>query len=218
MDRRWRELVQWQGKDDRRRTISKNFTFGGQYFYVSRVKDTYKARVPSRVYKNLLYNPHFVYSIPNIQSYKLLNIETGDLDIPNYEQLAIKFVESNIEIQHKKAIEMEKIRKDKIARTLYGAPRKFYMSNHETAKKGFNHRIQGTVASYINESCVLLQSRFPSSYLIHNQHDSLKWAFSYEDITEEQALTLSQKLCQKQLDYAGNSVNITATFKIVRRV
>ena len=219
-DTQWRGLVHWQGKDDTRRTMSKNFTYGGQYFYVSICRPDYKPKKPNMVYKRLVYNPMFVYSIPNIQSY-LIEDSEGNLVPPDYLNLAIRFVESNIEIQKRKAEWMERIRKDKIARTLYGAPRKFYFSNQSTAKEGFNHVIQGTVASYINESCILLQKEFPESYLVHNQHDSLKWAFTYQSQQgraeeENQILAEVKKLTQRELFYNNSSIPITATYKIVR--
>jgi len=222
-DEEWRLKVKWQGKDDTRRTMSKNFTYGGQYFYVQILKGTYKPRLPNRVYDNLVYNPMFVYSIPNIQSY-LIEDSAGTLVPPDYEALAVSFVESNIEIQKRKAVVMEKCRRDKISRTLYGGKRHAYFSNQETAKELFNHIIQGTVASYINESCILLQRKFPNSYIIHNQHDSLKWCFPYESNTdsgrrEEEAQVLEEykKLTQRELRCRNNSAMITATYKITRR-
>jgi len=215
----WREVVKWQGKDDTRRTMSKNFTYGGQYFYVSLAKNSYKPRLPTRVYNGLVYNPMFVYSIPNIQSY-LISDNNGNLIPPDYESLAIRFVESNVEIQKRKAYLMEKYRKDKVSRTLYGGKRHGWFSNQDTAKELFNHTIQGTVASYINESCILLQKAFPESYIIHNQHDSLKWAFtytSYDKAAEEQEiLSKCKKICQRSLIVQEHEAEITATFKIVR--
>lgn len=219
-DTEWRIKVKWQGKDDTRRTMSKNFTYGGQYFYVSLCKPTYKPRLPSRNYQGLLYSPMFVYSIPNIQSYLIEN-EQGKLEPPKYEELAINFVESNVEIQKRKAYLMEKYRKEKVSRTLYGGPRKAWFSNAENAKELFNHVIQGTVASYIKESCILLQKEYPESYIIHNQHDSLKWAFEYESYTskeqqEQEALETSKKICQRSLAVLDLEAEIGATFKIVR--
>jgi hypothetical protein len=222
-DTEWRASVKWQGKDDSRRTMSKNFTYGGQYFYVEIVRDGVKTRLPFRIYQNLKYSPGFVYSIPNIQSYKILNPLTGELEPPNYEELAVRFVESNIEIQKAKAVLMEKYRRDKESRTLYGGKRHAWIKSKDAAKELFNHTIQGTVASYINESCILLQKEFPSSYLIHNQHDSLKWAFYYDSITEEgrkleeqQVLAIYKSLTQRELTVGQNSLMITATFKLVR--
>jgi DNA polymerase I-like protein with 3'-5' exonuclease and polymerase domains len=223
-DIEWRKLVHWGGKDDGRRTIGKNMTYGSQYFYVSLdKKGTYRPKTPYRVYQKLIYNPMFVYSIPNIESFRIQDTD-GQPTTPNYINLAIQFVESNIEIQKRKAVEMEKIRKDKIARTLYGGRRLFYFQNQHTAKEGFNHRIQGTVASYINESCVLLQDEFPSSYIVHNKHDSLIWAFVYESTTEQgrkeeedQILERVKDLTQRELVYEYKSVPITATYTIVHR-
>ncbi len=54
----WRSQVTWQGKDDKRRTMSKNFTYGGQYFYVEVSKRN--IRPPNYKYNDLIYNPHFV--------------------------------------------------------------------------------------------------------------------------------------------------------------
>lgn len=219
-DAQWRALVGWEGKDDSRRTISKNFTYGGQYFYVRLARAAEKTRLPYKIYKGLWYNPTFVYTIPNIHSFLIKNT-LGELIVPEYEKLAINFVQANVEIQKRKAEAMEKCRKDKVSRTLYGGKRHGWFSNQDTAKKLFNHRIQGTVASYINESCLLLQKSFPDSYLVHNKHDSLKWAFRYQSSHRqaEEAETLAEvkKLTQRTLVVAEYSIPITATYKIIRR-
>ncbi len=222
-DTDWRGKVQWQGKDDTRRTMSKNFTYGqGQYCYVQRVKGD-KARTPYRVYKKLRYTPTVVYLIPNIETYRILNPSTGVLERPDYEKLAIAFMEDNVEIQLRKADLMERCRVERISRTLYGSPRKAYFKNQETAKELFNFIIQGTVASYINESVILLQRRFPESYLIQNKHDALKWAFYYQSTTEEgkreeeaQILEECKKICQRKLSLGNEEILITATFHIIR--
>lgn len=220
-DEIWRERVKWRGKDDTRRTMSKNFTYGGQYFYVSLVKEGTRVRLPFRISDRLKYNPAFVYSIPNIQSY-LIEDELGNLVPPKYEDLAVRFVESNVEIQSKKAVLMEKYRKDKVSRTLYGSKRQAWFRDQDSAKALFNHTIQGTVASYIDESCVLLQKAFPTSYLIHNQHDSLKWAHYYSSTSvegkraeEQQVLEYHKKICQRMLRVGENELLISATFHIV---
>lgn len=221
-DELWRVQNSWQGKDDSRRTISKNFTYGGQYFYVRLTRSNEKTRKPYRIYQGLWYNPSFVYTIPNIQSFRVLNQEGMEV-IPNYEQLAIRFVESTLEIQKRKAAAMEQCRVDKFSRTLYGNKRYAWFSNQDAAKKLFNHRIQGTVASYIDESVILLQKEFPDSYLVHNKHDSLKWAFRYATSIsshrleeEQQVLNRVKELAQRTLIVGEYSIPITATFKIVR--
>lgn len=223
VDEEWRAQVKWQGKDDTRRTMSKNFTYGGQYFFVSLVSREARTRAPYVIYKGLKFNPSFVYSIPNINSYLIEN-EKGELVPPDFINLAINFVKGNIEIQKRKAEVMAKIMKDKESRTLYGARRVFYFNNEETAKEGFNGAIQGTVSDYINESAIILQREFRDSYCVHNQHDSLKWAFVYgsttergREIEEEQVLERVKQLCQRELEYKGRTMPITATFNIKRR-
>ena len=220
-DATWRETVHWQGKDDPRRTMSKNFTYGAQYFYVQLARGSTKPRLPRRQYRGLLYNPEFVYSIPHIQSYRIPN-SVGELVVPDYLQLAIRFVESNSEIQRRKALWMEKICREKVVRTLYGGRRLFWLANEDTAKVGFNHIMQGTVASYINETAILLQKAFPESYLVHNKHDSLKWAFPYlscSTIEQERqratTLGLVKKHVERSLSYQDRSIKVTATFKII---
>ena len=228
-DVKWRTETSWQGKDDTRRTMSKNFTYGGQYFYVRLARKNEKIRKPYRISNGLVYNPNYVYSIPNIQSYKVIDTDPyspnyGKLIIPNYEVLAVNFVEDkeNNEIQKRKAEVMEKCRRDKCSRTLYGGRRYAWFGSQDAAKALFNHIIQGTVASYINESVILLQREFPESYIIHNQHDSLKWAFEYKlgnkVVQEQDTLDKVRKLCQRSFDMGQYSMPITATFKIVRAV
>ncbi len=219
----WRRVVKWQGKNDTRRTMSKNFTYGqGQYCYVRLARKNEKVRKPYRNYKGLIYTPTVVYLIPNIESYRIMNSKTGELERPDYEQLAINFMETEeqVEIQKRKAVLMEKCRKDKYSRTLYGGKRYGWISSQDAAKELFNHIIQGTVASYINESAILLQKHFPDSYLIHNKHDALKWAFQYHSNNrqeeEQEVLEKVKKICQRELSYGKYSIPITATFSIKR--
>jgi len=164
----WRSQITWQGKDDKRRTMSKNFTYGGQYFYVE-INPNRNVRYPNCKYRDLIYNPEFVFSIPGIHEYGL---EPKELI-----SLAHKFIESTYEIQCLKAIEMARIKRDKISRTMFGARRIFWQSNNETTKEGFNQEIQGTVVDYMNQTEILLQQRWPESRFIHNAHDGLKWSF-----------------------------------------
>jgi hypothetical protein len=220
IDRAWRVSIKWQGKNDQRRTMSKNFTYGGQYFYVQYVLVGSRTKAPYRIYKRLKYNPNFVYSIPNIYSYLIEN-DKGEQVTPDYIDLAIKFFESNYEVQGLKANAMEKIRKDKICRNLYGARRIFFNSSVETAKEGFNNVMQSTVASYTNESCILLQKRFPKSYLVQNHHDSLKWAFFYEsnttkgrELEQTQVLDEVKRITQRELSYGNYTMPITATYSV----
>jgi hypothetical protein len=219
-DEAWRAKVNWRGKDDTRRTMSKNFTYGGQYFYVRFARKKEKVRKPYQIFDGLWYNPSFVYSIPNIQSYKISN-DDGELVTPEYEKLAIRFVETNVEIQKLKAERMERCRKEKHARTLYGGIRRAYFQSQDAAKELFNSIVQGSVASYINESAIRLQREFPESYLVQNHHDSLKWAFPYHGIysqaqQEEETLKAVQDMCQRSLRVNEHEIPITATFKIVR--
>lgn len=221
-DEQWRQAVQWQGKDDPRRTLSKNFTYGGQYFYVRLARKNEKTRKPYRIYNNLWYNPSYVYTIPNIQSYKIRNGD-GELVTPDFEALAIRFVEEkeNNEIQKRKALLMEKCRVDKVSRSLYGARRYAWFQNQDAAKELFNHIIQSTVASYIDETAILFQNQFPESYIVQNKHDALKWAFPYVSVNresdEQEVLDKCQKLAQRTLLVGEYDIPITATFKIVRR-
>ncbi len=220
LDEEWRTLVNWQGKDDQRRTMSKNFTYGGQYFFVEMVSLGSRTKQPNFIYKKIKYNPSFVYSIPNLETFRIEN-DKGELVPPDFIQLAINFVESNYEIQCIKAEAMARIARDRIARTLYGGRRVFFDSSQETAKQGFNFVMQGTVASYTNESVILLNSHFKDSYLIQNHHDSLKWSFPYQSITEkgrkeeeQQVLNEVKRLTQRELTYNNKTMPITATYSI----
>ncbi len=211
VDEAWRSLVKWQGKDDKRRTMSKNFTYGGQYFYVT-YEPNRKVRKPNVSYQGLVFNPSYVFSIPDIQEY--------NLDRETLISLACKFVEGTYEIQRAKAEEMERIRRDKIARSFYGFKRVFFHSDEHTAKEGFNHIHQATVVGYINETAIRLQEAFPYSHMVHNAHDNLKWGFEVfheSDGGGEIELILSEvkKIVERDLVYQDRSIPITATFKTI---
>jgi hypothetical protein len=226
VDKAWRETVGWQGKDDQRRTLGKNMTYGGQFFYVRMARANEQIHRPYRIYQGLWYNPTYVYTIPHIQTFKVLHPETGELKAPDFEEIACRFVESSIEIQKRKAYVQEKCRRDGFSRNLYGAKRRTWRSefyrNQENAKELFNYIVQSTVSSYINESAILIQHEFPESYCIHNKCDSLKWAFPYCSVVnraqeEQEVLATVQELSQRTLLMGQYDIPITATFKIIRR-
>ena len=202
----WRIVTQWQGKDDKRRTMSKNFTYGGQYFYVER--SSRNIRPPNYRYKELIYNPEFVLGIPGINEY--------GLEVNELIKLAHKFVESNYEVQLRKADEMERIRKSKISRTLYGARRVFYQQSTETAKEGFNQQIQGTVVDYMNQTEIMLAKEFPTSHFIHNAHDGLKWAFDLKD--QDKVMQSIKGITERPLRYKDHSIMITFTGRFIYNV
>lgn len=202
IDELWRIETKWQGKDDKRRTMSKNFTYGGQYFLVEIMRNG-----------ELKYSPEYVFSIPDIEEYGLEKKELISL--------AHKFVKATYNIQYKKAEWQARIRKDKIARTLYGARRVFFMSDKSTAKDGFNHVIQGTVVDYMNQTACLIQEEFPDSYVVHNAHDNFKWCFPLDlvktgkEINEYPVMRRFKELVERDLEYNGLSTKITGTFRII---
>lgn len=193
----WRAATTWQGKDDKRRTMSKNFTYGGQYFYVELSKRN--VRYPNCKFNDLIYNPEFVFSIPDIHQYGL----EGSTLIT----LAHKFIEATYPIQCRKAERMERIKREKMSRTLYGARRVFWSASKETAKEGFNHSIQGTVVDYMNDTEIRLKERWIDSRFIHNAHDGLKWSFPLSLESEVKAELPS--ILNRKLSTETHEVEIT---------
>lgn len=208
-DEAWRQAIKWQGKDDKRRTIGKNLTFGGQYFYIAYDPSRSRVRRPLRYHEGLIYNPEFVLTIPDIDTYGLEREELIEL--------AHQFVISTTAIQVKRAHMMADIQRRRVARSLYGFRRIFFTSSQETAKEGFNHVVQSTVVDFINETAIQLAQTYPDSHLIHNAHDNLKWAFPWSG-QESEAHTYLQAvkaLVERPLEYDSVSVPITGTFKVI---
>jgi len=203
-DEDWRKEVNWRGKDDGRRTIAKNFTFGSQYFYVQRLS---KGR--------LNYNPAYVLTIPKIEqnASAVIGIKEETVVREWLVYMVDKYVQSTKEIQLRKADFQEKIRKDKKARTLYGMRRVFFTMDKNTAKEGFNHVIQGTVAEYMNESFGLLKKEWPDCRIVHNEHDGAKIAFPYSHDKEE-VIGRFKEIVERNMEYEGRSVKLTIGSKI----
>lgn len=181
----WREKVQWRGKDDTRRGIAKNFRYGTQYCL----------------------KPEAVLTIKDLEQFNLSQAELLRLahlywQITQPQQIA-KF-------EH-----MKRIRKAKVARTLYGSRRIFFDASDDTAKEGFNHEIQGTVVDYMNQVLLRIVREYPGSYIVHNGHDSYKIAFAASQYDPHETFHHTKALTEGQLSLDGLTVKVTATGKII---
>jgi len=176
VDESWRHLVEWQGKDDKRRTLAKNFTYGSQYVYVEEYG-----------HEKLRFNPNYILSVSGVEEVATsLFGKTTDVK-SHLVRLAKRYIELNHKTQLKKARMMASIKKQRKAYTLHKARRIFFESTEETAKEGFNHRVQGTGADYMNESILSVKKHYPQCSLVQNSHDGLKIAFP-NDVPKEEAL------------------------------
>lgn len=184
VDTEWRSQVQWRGKNDTRRGIAKNFRYGTQYCI----------------------KPEAVLSIKDLEEFNLSKRQILIL-AKRYWLLTKK--QQQVKFEH-----MKRIKKERIARTLYGARRVFYDSSDDTAKAGFNHEIQGTVVDYMNQVLLRIQKEYPVSYLVHNAHDGYKMAFP-DIYKEEEVLTTCKTLTEGHLTMDTLTVAITATIKVI---
>lgn len=181
-DADWRTKYNWRGKDTDQRVLAKNFNHGSKY------TDTYL----------------FVRTLPNIGRF--------NLSLNHLEQLAKKYIASKGEAWERKLRIMDKIRRDKIARTLYGARRLFFVSEKETGHKGFSHMISGTVSHYNNETLILFDQMLGDDcVLAHNAHDGDKLFIKNDNVPSIDEL---RKVIERDVSYYDRSITLTATVKI----
>lgn len=182
VDSEWRDRYNWQGKDTTQRVLAKNFYHGSGYAI----------------------SPHFVYTIPGIESY--------GVDMKQLYQLAKRYMSSKAKVVEAKKQWMSKIQKEREARTLYGFRRIFMDSSNETAKEGFNHMISGTVTDYNNETLLLLEKEFGESFrFLHNAHDGDKIALNRDTWEPYERAKL---IIERPISYQDRSLIMTADIKV----
>jgi hypothetical protein len=183
-DAEWRHRYNWQGKDTKQRVLAKNFNHGSKY------TETYK----------------FVHKIQGIERY--------GVSYKGLEQLAKQYIASKGEAWKRKIDIMQRIRSERIARTLYGFRRVFFDSTAETGRKGFSHMISGTASDYNNETLILLEERYGDAIRLgHNAHDGDK-LFLKRSAYDEHTLSELKSIIEREVEYEGRSVVLTAGIKI----
>lgn len=181
----WRTTYRWQGKDTKQRVLAKNFNHGSKYTKSKK----------------------FVHKIQGIEQY---GISYADL-----EQLAERYIESKGAAWRRKLAIMDKIRRDRVARTLYGFRRVFFDSSEHTAREGFSHMISGTVSDYNNITLDLIERNFGDAvHLLHNAHDGNKIAVKRDIVSEHGFSDKLSSLIQRSVEYEGRSITLTAGIRI----
>ena len=193
----WRTRYNLQGKDTKQRVLAKNFNHGSKYTKTWR----------------------FVYRIEGIEKYGITRDNLG--------QLARDYIQSKREAWQAKLDIMERIRRGRISRTLYGGRRVFFDSSEETAREGFSHMISGTVSDYNNETLILLERWLGDDVrLLHNAHDGDKIAVKRSVLTgqcwtdqgEEAATDILKykikQIIERPITYQGRTLLMTAGVKM----
>lgn len=189
VDTAWRQQTKWQGKDTKQRVLAKNFNHGSKY------TDSYR----------------FVHKIQGIEKYGVTR--------KHLEELAKRYIESKGEAWQRKLAMMDKIRRERIARSLYGFRRVFFDSSKETGRQGFSHMVSATVSDYNNETLRLLEERLGDDCrVLHNAHDGDKLAIKsgYFDTwsSTEAAMKMLKAIIERPITYEGRSLVMTAGVKI----
>ena len=190
VDTAWRVKYNWQGKDTKQRVLAKNFNHGSKYTKTWR----------------------FVYRIEGIEQYGVTREYLG--------KLARAYIASKADAWSAKLAIMEKIRKDRVARTLYGGRRIFFDSSEETAREGFSHMISGTVSDYNNHTLILLEEWLGGDVrLLHNAHDGDKIAVKKGCLVDHiECIDAFKKtlrsIIERDITYKDRSLTMTAGVKI----
>lgn len=181
----WRTKYNWQGKDTRQRVLSKNFNHGSKY------TETWK----------------FVYKIKGIEQYGTSYAQLGNL--------AKAFIASKGDVWKRKLAMMDKIRRNRLARSLYGFRRKFYTSEAVTGREGFSHMVSATVSDYNNETLIMLEDWLGDNIrLLHNAHDGDKIAIKKCAWNKEEMLPTLKSIIERNITYEDRSLTMTAGVKV----
>lgn len=189
IDASWRAKYNWQGKDTPQRILAKNFSHGARY------ANTWR----------------FIYTIlDKLAGYGVTRKEAI--------RLAKEYEISKAETFRAKRAIMAKIKKDRVARTLYGGRRLFFDSSDNTGKEGFSHMISGTVSDFNNETLILLDDWLGDDVrLLHNAHDGDKIAVRKDKIEQISMYYFTDELSriiERPVSYQGRSIMLTAGVKV----
>lgn len=184
-DAEWRSKYNWQGKDTKQRVLAKNFNHGAKYTESFR----------------------FVHRIQGIEKYGVA--------VKSLESLAKRYIASKGDAWQRKLAIMQAIRKERIARTLYGFRRIFFDSSAETGREGFSHMISGTVSDYNNETLKLIEKDMGDAVrLLHNAHDGDKIAVKRSVALSVGFKEALKEMIERPITYEGRSLTMTAGIKI----
>lgn len=75
--------------------------------------------------------------------------------------------------------------------------------------------IQGTVVDYMNIAILKIARDFPGSYIVHNGHDSIKYAFPQDRYDPETTFEQVQDIVEGSLTWHGLTVKVTSSGKII---
>lgn len=183
-DAEWRARHNWQGKDTKVRVLAKNFNHGSKY------TESYT----------------FVRRMPGVEKY--------GISYAQLEKLAKQYIASKQHAWDSKLAIMADIRKNRLARSLYGFRRVFYDSSAETGREGFSHMISATVSDYNNETLIMLEDWLGDNVrLLHNAHDGDKIAVKRDCWSESMKGDLA-KLIERPITYQDRTLTMTAGIKV----
>ena len=181
-DAAWRAKYHWQGKDTKQRVLAKNFNHGSKYST----------------------SWTFINEIPGVEQY---NVTKNEL-----RGLAEAYILSKGDVWNNKLRIMDQIRRNRIARSLYGGRRIFFDSSTETGREGFSHMISGTVSQYNNQTLIALDEMLGDCMLfMHNAHDGNKIQIREDYLPSKDELA---KVIQREVTYQDRSITLTAGIKI----
>ena len=190
-DRAWRARYNWQGKDTKVRVLAKNFNHGSKY------TESYM----------------FVHKITGIEKY--------GISYKELEELARQYIVSEGNAWERKCAIMERIRRERIARSLYGFRRVFFDASPETGREGFSHMISATVSDYNNMTLQLLRKKYGKlGVLLHNAHDGNKFVIKkvYVNFHYGNDVTAFKKdlasVIEREIRYKNRALTMTAGVKI----
>lgn len=191
VDAAWRRQYNWQGKDTKQRVLAKNFNHGSKY------TESYR----------------FVHRIQGIERY--------GVSYRQLEQLAKRYIQAKQQAWNTKLDIMQRIRRERISRSLYGFRRVFFDSSAETGREGFSHMISATVSDYNNMTLQRLNNWLGSDgRLLHNAHDGNKYAikrtfWEYDPYSNQDTLEATlRSIIERPIEYEGRSLVMTAGIKV----
>lgn len=190
VDALWREKLQWGGKDDRRRHMSKTARYALYY---------------ARDHKGIL----------SIKDAEALAEKWGQ-DPLTFRTTLLKigrdYLQSKPNLVARKKQAWERAWTTHQAVTSLGRVRPLMGGKHDVQKEGWNHEIQGTVADIMNRALKEIDARWPEdAVLAYQSHDSGTFAFPVEVEWWPQIKSYTDQTHV----IAGHKMLFTTTWKVI---
>lgn len=178
----------WEGKDDRRRHLSKIARYGYQYAKPTRGQE--RAILTTK------------------------DVEKQGLDRIQLVKFGSDYLKAKPLLTTFKLKLFEELDKLSVARTFLGRRRLLFGDKWTKGKEGWSFMVSGSVSDIMNMAFIEIQSTFPEAWLIKNGHDAGIWSFP-ESTAVDHAVSEVKRIVNRTWNINGVEIYCPGEFYTV---